>query len=230
MAKPTKAHDASDPAFNGALVSYAFQEKVLGAELCPGEMFNELAAHIKGTAAGDLSNVEGMLVSQANALQSVFTNLAMLANQAKTDDKFERYLNLAFKAQSQSRATISTLIDLKFPRQPAVFARNANINNGQQQINNGAQSPAQAAPTLPEPNKLLEQQHGEWLDAGTQGAHGRADQALETVGAVNRTAHDAGKDSRVAKRLPRRGTAKDARTVQGNQRACAEVIDETRRD
>lgn len=44
---------------------------------------------------------------------------------------------LALKAQSQSGATVETLVATRDPR--VVFARHANINNGgQQQVNNGA--------------------------------------------------------------------------------------------
>lgn len=49
----------------------------------------------------------------------------------------EAFLGLALKAQAQSRATILTLVDLKYPRQVA-FVKQANIANGAQQMNNGA--------------------------------------------------------------------------------------------
>jgi hypothetical protein len=42
-------------------------------------------------------------------------------------------MRLAFKAQSQSRATIETLAAIKNP--PVVFTRQANIANGPQQVN-----------------------------------------------------------------------------------------------
>jgi hypothetical protein len=47
----------------------------------------------------------------------------------------ERYLRLALKAQSQSRATLETLSAIKNP--PVVYAKQANIAHGPQQVNNG---------------------------------------------------------------------------------------------
>jgi hypothetical protein len=71
------------------------------------------------------------------------------------------------KAQSQSRATIQALTELKYPKQ-ATFVKQANIAHGHQQVNNG--TTAQKDATLGEqpraekisnqPNELLEAHHG----------------------------------------------------------------------
>ncbi len=55
-------------------------------------------------------------------------------------DHLDRYLRLALKAQSQCRATLETLATIKNP--PAVFARQANIAHGPQQVNNNGMMPA----------------------------------------------------------------------------------------
>ena len=47
----------------------------------------------------------------------------------------ETYMRMALKAQSQCRATLKTLANIKNP--PVVFARQANIAQGPQQVNNG---------------------------------------------------------------------------------------------
>ena len=59
--------------------------------------------------------------------------------------QYETYLRLALKAQNQSRMTLETLATLKNP--PVVFAKQANINqgNGNQQVNNGTPAPASHA-------------------------------------------------------------------------------------
>jgi PDZ domain-containing secreted protein len=44
-------------------------------------------------------------------------------------------MNMALKAQSQSRATIQALTELKYPKQ-ATFVKQANIAGGNQQVNN----------------------------------------------------------------------------------------------
>lgn len=55
-------------------------------------------------------------------------------NMDKYLDATDRYMRLALKAQGQCRATLETLANLKNP--PVVVARQANIANGPQQVNN----------------------------------------------------------------------------------------------
>ena len=76
-----------------------------------------------------------MLVSQANALQTIFTSLARRASSQESLPLFQAYMGLALKAQSQSRSTISALVDLKNPKQ-ATFVGQANMTTGPQQVNN----------------------------------------------------------------------------------------------
>lgn len=83
----------------------------------------------------DLSHCEEMLIGQAEALQSIFTALSRKALNQQYLKDYEVFLRLALKAQSQCRATIETLATLKNP--PVVFAKQANIAQGHQQINNG---------------------------------------------------------------------------------------------
>jgi hypothetical protein len=55
----------------------------------------------------------------------------------------DTFLRLAFKAQSQSRATLETLAFTQNPRS-VEFVRQANIANGPQQVNNGTPPIARA--------------------------------------------------------------------------------------
>ena len=107
-------------------------------------------------------------------------------------------MGLALKAQAQSRATISALVDLKHPRQ-ATFVKQANIAHGPQQVNNGGAigaNPEQYAqarthgenPAL-EQNKLLEEDHGQpsgRMDTRAAQKAERSYQAVETVATVHR--------------------------------------------
>jgi hypothetical protein len=98
----------------------------------------------------------------------------------------ETYMRLALKAQSQCRATIETLALIKNPP-PVTFVKQANIAHGPQQVNNGAQPAAEALRAREsenQPNKLLEQQHGERLDGGTAPATLGADSAMAAVAQV----------------------------------------------
>ena len=163
------------------------------------ECARALKDSVGAVKAGDLSAAEGMLMTQAVALNAIFGELARRAasNMGEYPDAFERYMRLALKSQGQCRATIETLATIKNP--PVVFARQANISNGgQQQVNNGV--PAPVAGTLPAPAsragkseseqiELLEASDGERLDSGTTGATGGVNPHLETVGAVNRPAN-----------------------------------------
>lgn len=91
-----------------------------------------------------------------------------------------RYLRLALKAQSQRRATLETLATIKNP--PVIYAKQANIANGPQQVNNGTMPAPAGWENSIEPNKLLEQQHEQRLDTGTQGTTIGADSAMATLG------------------------------------------------
>jgi hypothetical protein len=67
---------------------------------------------------------------------------------------------LALNTQGQCRSTLETPSAIK--NLPVIYAKQANISNGNQQINNGI--PAQAEENKKQPNELLEHTHGEWLD------------------------------------------------------------------
>jgi len=103
----------------------------------------------------------------------------------------EAFLGLALKAQAQSRATISALVDLKYPRQ-STFVKQANIAHGPQQVNNGAatgDSASRAEINAVEQNKLLEAGDGQFssgMDTGTTQAAKRSNQAVEALEPVHR--------------------------------------------
>lgn len=136
-----------------------------------------------------------MLIGQATALQTIFASLAKRAVNQEYQKHYEAFLGLALKAQAQSRATISALVDLKYPRQ-ATFVKQANIAHGPQQVNNGGADPAHFAPapthgkeTESEQNKLLEADHGQprqRMDTRAAQEAERSYQAVETVEQVHR--------------------------------------------
>jgi hypothetical protein len=130
---------------------------------------------------------EAILAAQAVTLNAMFTQLAFHSSKMTIVDQIDRFTRLALKAQGQCRATIETLALVKNP--PTVFARQANIAHGPQQVNNGTPvPPSRAGNQETEPIKLLEAP-GERLDLGTSGTSGTSDQALAAVGARHRTAN-----------------------------------------
>lgn len=185
---------AVSPAINAALVADAYHGNVFGDDGDLGALTACLQDSMRKANSGDLAHLESMLMGQATALQTIFVSLARRAQVQPLQKHFEAFLGLALKAQAQSRATISALVELKYPRQ-ATFVKQANIANGPQQVNNGAASPAHAENQPDEQNELLEVQHGQssgWMDTREAQAPERSNQAMEAVGAIHR-AKDTGR-------------------------------------
>ncbi|MBV7539468.1 hypothetical protein [Acidovorax sp. sic0104] len=180
--------------FLSALVAkeFAFSEAAaFGAD----DLLKALDAQADLIGNGDLSQAEGKLFAQACALESIFAEMARraAANVGSNLDVAERYLRLALKAQNQSRATLEALANVRRP--PALFARQANIAHGPQQVNNaGERSPARRATSRARkkidsrPNELLEESARGSSTVDTRAAReaARGNQAVEAVDAVNR--------------------------------------------
>ena len=179
-----------DPAFNAVLAIDAFMPK---HRLDPLKAMQIIRANMSRAKKGDLSALEGMLVAQASALDCIFGALASRAGDASTPEFADKWLNLAFKAQAQSRASIQGVIDLKHPRQQT-FVRQANIAHGHQQVNNVdgfanvEESRARSAGMQPVSNELLVENAdgGKTLDFGTTAASVSCDRTLEAVGESQR--------------------------------------------
>jgi len=122
-------------------------------------------------------------MNQATALQSLFARLAERGMGCDHVPGFEANMRMALRAQSQCRATLETLAAIKNP--PTVYAKQANFAAGHQQVNNGTPAPTQAREIENPQSKLLEEQHGEWLDTVTACAAVGANPAMATLGEVN---------------------------------------------
>ena len=192
-----KARMALLPSVNGAAVIEAYQANVIGKDADINVMIDRLRETFKDVKDGDLHTLEAMLISQATALQTIFTSLARRASTQERLPQYQAFLGLALKAQAQSRATISALVDLKYPRQ-ATFVKQANIAHGPQQVNNGgaagassdqyAQARTHAEKSTLEQNKLLEAEHGQpgkRMDTRAAQKAERSYQAVETVESVH---------------------------------------------
>lgn len=185
-----RADLATSAVASSAYVTASFSRLSFG-EVPYLEVVKNVADLALSVRKGNLNSVEDTLVAQANALNSIFASMATRAhmNSGEYLEATETYMKLALRAQSQCRATLETLAAIKNP--PVVFAKQANISHGHQQVNNGAATaPAHAKQIENKPNELLEHDHGEWLDTGTPGPTGRSDKAMATMevvhGATNR--------------------------------------------
>ena len=184
------AQDALARAFTDARYTAARTSqvwgKVDGQQLDLQGLVSALDEQVSSVNAGSLAAQEGILVAQTKTLDAIFNNLARRAylNLNEYPDAAERFLRLAFKAQSQGRANIETLAQMKNPPHLAIV-KQANIANGPQQVNNGAQS-SRAPEIESQQTKLLEAEHGERLDTGKTTPASGANQAMETGDAVHR--------------------------------------------
>ena len=166
-----------------------FSKATLG-EIGITEAFHALRERADAMNRGDLSGAEAMLTAQASSLNTIFAEMARraAANMGQYLGATETYLRLALKAQAQCRATLEALATIKAG--PAIFARQANIAHGPQQVNNTvsstARADARAGNSEPAQNELLGVRDGERLDAGTAGTAGGSDPTLEAVGEVHR--------------------------------------------
>ena len=182
-ANVTHSEKLAELATDGALTAMTLQAYAGGgAELGITELLAAMRKAGDEVVAGDMGRFERVLTHQFLTLDALFNNLAQRSGRQETFKGIEVLMRLALKAQAQARATAETLSVIK---NPMPYIRQANIAHGHQQVNNG-QTPTGAGNFQSEPNKLLEADHGERLDIGAQAAAGRADQALETVGAVHR--------------------------------------------
>lgn len=175
-----------NPTVNAAAVIELYQGNVLGKDGDMKVMTDELYRMIGEVRKGNLGSLEAMLLSQAVSLQTMFASLARRAQTQTYQRNTEAFLGLALKAQAQSRATISTLVELKYPRQ-ATFVKQANIAHGPQQVNNGhgdCKRRSRTEKIQAAPNELLEKRHEQF----SSGLDGRASNAAEsghsTVAAV----------------------------------------------
>ena len=164
-----------------AVLSEAYASKLF-PEVDLIDAIDCLRDKIKGITDGDMQPIEAMLIGQAQALQTMFVYLGKQAVEKTSLPQYTAFMNMALKAQSQSRATIQALTELKYPKQ-ATFVKQANIANGNQQVNNASSTHAHAPARAIEnqPNELLEAQQNEWLDSGTAATASTTNQAMATV-------------------------------------------------
>lgn len=198
MDQPEKTRDAliADMA-TGGIVSNAglvteFSKGYLG-EVSLTDCAEALTARAMAVHGGDLKGIETLLTTQALALDTIFSSMAMRArlNMGEYMNAAEKYMRLALKAQGQCRATLETLAAIKNP-QPYIQNNKAQyqqVNNGSPQSGGNYQTStrtrAHAGKNLENTNGLLEDKTHEqdWLDAGAPETAGGDDTELETVGA-----------------------------------------------
>jgi hypothetical protein len=160
-----------------------------------------LVDQVKDVCNGSMRGVKSRLLMQAAVLDAIFfkLNTEAVRNIAGGGslDLSERLLKLAFRAQSQSRATDETLAFLEHPK--ALFISQQNNAAGHQQVLN-----ARARKEKSGSNKLMERIYGERLDSDAPGTAVRRNPAMASVDTLDRTTNPRGKGNGCAQRLSRR--------------------------
>lgn len=182
--KKAMADAAYDPLFR-AIFGAGEYKKILGHEPDMAYSIDALRAQVAEVQTGNMKGVEKTLVVQANTLDAIFNNLAMRAANQNYIPAMESLLRLALKAQNQCRATLETLATIKNP--PVIYARQANVTTGPQQVNNGMAAPTHARKIENEPNQLSEEPHHELLpDTRASSLASGTDSTLEAMGKKHR--------------------------------------------
>ena len=179
------AQSAIGPSVQGAATIQAYRNSLGKTDL--GALVNELNSQAKMVQDGNLARVEAVLMTQAQTLDVIFNHLAQLAIGQQSISHIDAFLRLGLKAQTQCRATLETLAEIKHPR-PTAFIKQQNVGVNQQ-VNNGElpETLAGAREISKNPtNELLEIEKHERLDTGTTGAASVEHSQLETVGILDR--------------------------------------------
>lgn len=184
----TKPDEAAESAIARAFVRPTIQAAVSifdinkCRETSVAELHNELTAQAQQIHGGDMKQAETMLIAQAHTLDALFNSLTRSAIVSDTLNQYDTKFRLALRAQAQCRATLETLSAIKNP--PVIFAKQANITSGPQQVNNGTHT--RTGENENEPNKQLQHNPGERLDFRAQGATGSVNPNVEAVGTFQR--------------------------------------------
>jgi hypothetical protein len=200
--KARRLADASlDPAATGMATALMFSKGTFG-EQDAAEVYAAMQDKVRAVKGGSLAGPEATLTAQAVALDLIFTELVRRSalNMGEYIEASERYMRLALKAQAQCRSTIETLAALKNP--PVVYARQANISAGHQQVNNHARGspPSPAENSATPQNELLEAQNDQRVELGAKSSAECSNPSLEAVAAI----HGPQDDSRQASLEPER--------------------------
>ena len=182
-----QANNGLSPTVLNSVTASEFSKSIIG-EIDIIEAIDVMRAKADKVNAGDLSALESTLTAQATTLDTVFNSLARRANISDTITKLEIYMRLALKTQAQCARTIEVLATMKNP--PVIFAKQANISNGNQQVNNGSfatSTHAHAGKNINQSNELLEVNNGSTtMDINATTGTSNKDYAMATVGTLDR--------------------------------------------
>lgn len=183
----TIARCALRPSVRAAVTAKSFSTSAGGDKIELGALLVALNDQTAAVQRGNLGRAEAMLMAQAHTLDAIFNELAQRAarNMGEYLNATDTYLRLAMKAQSQCRATLEALAAIKNP--PIVYARQANIAAGPQQVNNGVPAnDARMRKTETTPTELSGAGHELLPDNRASALAVGGNSSLEAVAAIDR--------------------------------------------
>lgn len=140
---------------------------------------NQLGKKIDKVIAGDIRDIERMLMSQAQVLNVVFNRMIMHVGSAAFISHLQAYSEIALKAQNQCRQTLAALAELKNPKR-TMFVKQQNLALNQQ-VNNNTRPENSQKTEKPANELLIEAKEHEALDIGGTAKTIPANSKLEAV-------------------------------------------------
>jgi len=184
------AETALSPPILNAITAMNFVKPLMG-ENDITEAVKVVAEKVNKVKANDLSGLEATLTAQVVTLDVMFNELARRAglNFGEYLNAAEKYMRLALKAQAQTARTVEVIAALKNP--PVVFAKQANISHGHQQINNhhsatSTHAHAHAEKNINQQNELLTEDSDAQMDTRGTSTAILADPPMEALVKSNR--------------------------------------------
>jgi hypothetical protein len=142
----------------------------------------------------DIRGIECGLLGQAATLNLIFNQFVRRGVEAFHNDERESEFRIAFRAQSQYRATLATLAAIKNPGAVA-FVNQANIAHGPQQVNNSCtvrNTPRMRRKTKFRPNKQSGRKRELLPNPRASAVKSDADSRMEALGTIDGTKDDRG--------------------------------------
>ena len=127
--------DAATQGLASAAVTIAHVEDGLAAQA----VLNAITEQAQRVNAGDLRDVEAQLVASIATLDALFHRYIAKSEQAPSPRMQEMYAKMAFKAKGQAIRAAEALTGIKAG--PLVIAKQVNMANGPQQVNNSDAPP-----------------------------------------------------------------------------------------
>jgi hypothetical protein len=180
-----------DPAAQCVMTLKMLEKNVSAERLSPDDCYFALHEQIKAVNKGNKGRVEAMLITQSHTLDWLFNNTLQRAYRQEYLPNYEMLFRLGLRAQAQCARTLEVLAAIKNP--PVVFAKQANMTTGPQQVNNGVAAIPPAQENIIQQNKLSGDGHELLPNIGTSTPASQVDSRLETVGKIDRAKVGGGK-------------------------------------